>query len=137
MESVHDSLSFLGVFGLLSESVIEENVTSLALNITDSISRNVGHLDEVGVGTLGQLIDRGTGSVVKLSKFSQINFGENNHQRLSLEKGLDGVEQVNLLLNGVTTSFRYVEQEQNSSVQMSQSSDSLHFNGVSLIERVV
>jgi len=50
MESVENSLSLLGVLGFLGKSVIKEDIASFALNITNSISRDVGHLDEVSVG---------------------------------------------------------------------------------------
>jgi len=54
--------------------------------------------------------------LIELVIFLQITLGEDKHQRLGLEEGLDGGEERNLLVNGVATGLRDIEKEKNSSV---------------------
>jgi len=54
-----------------------------------------------------------------------------------LEEGLDRVEKVDLLLDSVAAGLTDVEQEQNGSVQVSKGRNSLHFDGVALVQWVV
>jgi hypothetical protein len=53
MESVKDGFSFLWVLRFLGQAVIKQNVAGLALNVRNTIPRDVGHLNEVRVGGLG------------------------------------------------------------------------------------
>ena len=55
-------------------------------------------------------------SLIELVIFLQITLGEDEHQRLGLEEGLDGGEKRNLLVNGVATGLRDIEKEENGSV---------------------
>jgi hypothetical protein len=74
-------------------------------------------------------------SLILSSEFlesDKIDFGHDNHQRLVLEQRLDIVEEGDLLGDGLTTGFRNINEEKNGGSQMGQSSDSLHFDGVSL-----
>lgn len=54
-----------------------------------------------------------------------------------MEERLDGLEEGNLLVNRVAARLRDIQEEEDCSVQMSESGHSLHLNGVSLIQRVV
>jgi hypothetical protein len=54
VESVEDLLGLLGVLSLLGKSMVEEDVTSLLLNVTDAITTGVAHLNQIGIVFLGQ-----------------------------------------------------------------------------------
>ena len=45
VEPVQNGLLLFGVFGLLGQSMIQQDVASFAFNVSDAISRNVRHLD--------------------------------------------------------------------------------------------
>ena len=49
MEPVEDCLLLFGVFGLLGESMVEQDVASFAFNVGDAITRDVRHLDQVSI----------------------------------------------------------------------------------------
>jgi len=117
--------------------VVQKDVASTSTDISNTVSRLVTHLDKVSVGLLSKLLDASLHCFVKLRKVLQINFSQHNNEWFSLEKWLDVVEKRNLLLDGVSTSFRNIEQKQNTCVQMCQSCDGLHFNCVSLVKRMI
>jgi hypothetical protein len=75
-------------------------------------------LDKISVGFLGEHLDLHLLGAVKLREWHEIDLGEDDDERFGLEKWLDIVEKRNLLLDGVTTGFRDIKQEQNASVQM-------------------
>lgn len=54
MESVHDHLRFLGVLSLLGKSVVEKDVTGLNLDISDTFSVGITHLDQISVVLFGE-----------------------------------------------------------------------------------
>lgn len=53
------------------------------------------------------------------------------------EQGSDVVEELQLLLQGVTALLRHVHDVQDRRAQVSQSRDGLHLDGVPLLQRVV
>jgi len=69
--------------------------------------------------------------------FREINLGQNNYKRFGLEKRLNVVEQTDLLWDCVATGFRYVEEEQDTGIQVSQRGNGLHFDSVSLIKWMI
>lgn len=56
---------------------------------------------------------------------------------LVIEQGTDGLEQANLFLNRVTTLLRNINKVKNSCSQVSQCSDSLHFNDIAILKGVI
>ena len=49
VEPVEDGLLLFGVFGFLRESMVKQDVASFAFNVGDAVSRDVRHLDQVGI----------------------------------------------------------------------------------------
>jgi hypothetical protein len=92
MQSVHDGGFFAWVLSFLGESVVKQDVTCLGLDVTDAIARGVGHLDQIGIGFLGQGLNLLLVVFLHFVELLQIDFGQDNHQGLSLEQRLDRVE---------------------------------------------
>lgn len=105
MDSVQNGLLLLGVLGLLGQSMVEQDVACLALNISDSISRHIRHLNEISVCFLGKVFDLGSLLAVQLGELLQVTLGEHDNERLGLEEGLDRLEESDLLVNRVATSL--------------------------------
>mmetsp|Transcript_7346 Transcript_7346/g.8827 ORF Transcript_7346/g.8827 Transcript_7346/m.8827 type:complete len:333 (-) Transcript_7346:321-1319(-) len=137
VKSVHDSFLFFRVLALLHHAVVEQNVASLHLDILDAIECDVRHLDQVRVRLTSQVLDFLALFGGQLRELLQVTLSQHDDQGLGLEKGLDRLEQRDLLIDRVATRFRNIEQKQNCRVQMGQGSDGLHLNSVSLVERVV
>ena len=72
---------------------------------------------------LGKVLNQVTGLVVQARILNEIDFGQNDHQGLVLEEGLDVLEQGDLLLNGVATGLRDIDEVQDASIQVSKSCD--------------
>jgi hypothetical protein len=123
MQTIHDLLGLLGVFGLLGQSVVEEDVAGLLLDVGNAVTRGVTHLDQVGVVLLGKVLNQITGLVVQAGILNEIDFGQNDHQGLVLEERLDVLEQGDLLLNGVATGLRDIDEVQDASIQVSKGCD--------------
>jgi len=83
--------------------MIEQDVASLALHISDTITRNIGHLDEIGVGLSRQCLDLSALLSGQICEFLQVTLGKDKHEWLSLEEGLDGLEKFDLLIDCVAT----------------------------------
>jgi len=130
-------LFLLWVLGFLGQSVVEKDVARFGFHVIDSVTRDVGHLDQVSIRLLGEGLDLLLLVLVNFGELLQINFCEDDHEWLGLEKRLNRIEQVNLLVDSVATSFTDVKQEEDGSVQMSEGCDGLHLDGVTLVERVV
>mmetsp|Transcript_5471 Transcript_5471/g.9261 ORF Transcript_5471/g.9261 Transcript_5471/m.9261 type:complete len:659 (+) Transcript_5471:197-2173(+) len=137
MHLAHDGLRLFGVLCLLGQSVVEQNVASLGLHVSDTVSTSVAHLNQIGVGALGQVLDQLPLVLGELLELGQVDLGEHDDQGFGQEEGLDVLEQRNLLIDGVAAGLRDVEQEEHAGVEVSQSGDGLHFDGVPLIEGVV
>jgi len=54
MESVHNHLRFLGVLSFLGKSVVKEDVAGLNLNISDTFSVGITHLDQISIVLFGE-----------------------------------------------------------------------------------
>jgi hypothetical protein len=123
MQAIHDLLSLLGILGLLGQSVVEEDVASLLLDIRDAVARGVTHLDQVSVVLLGKILNHVTGLVVQAGILDEVDFCQNDHQGLVLEEGLDILKEGDLLLNSVATGLRDVDEVQDASIQVSKGSN--------------
>lgn len=97
----------------------------------------VGHLNDISIMFFGNFFNIFLYFIGERHKFDQINFSEDDHKWFGLEQGLDVLEKLNLLIDSVTTSFRNVNKEENASIQVSKSSNGLHFYCVSLFKRMV
>lgn len=109
----------------------------MELNSFDTFTSLVGHGEERNVLFRGDL---GEDILVFLSEVFiglQVGLTENNAEGLVLEKRLDGVEQADLLFDTVRALFGHIDEEEDTSLQVSQSSDTLHFNGVTLFQGVI
>mmetsp|Transcript_35797 Transcript_35797/g.54860 ORF Transcript_35797/g.54860 Transcript_35797/m.54860 type:complete len:314 (-) Transcript_35797:574-1515(-) len=137
VELAHDALGLLGILRFLSEAMIQEDVAGLGFHVVDSVSTDVTHLDQIGVGLLGHGLDLLLDVLFQFGELANIDFGENNNERLGLEEGLNVIEQGNLLLDGVATVLRDIKEEEHTGVEMSQGGNSLHLNSVSLVQLVV
>jgi hypothetical protein len=137
MQLSHDGLSLLGVLGLQRKSMVNEDVARSSLDVGNTITGLVTHLDHVGVGLLGEGLDLLARLRLELGVLAEINLGKHNDEGLGLEQRLDGVEEADLLVNSITASLRNVHEEQDACVEMRQGSDSLHFDSVSLVELMV
>lgn len=67
----------------------------------------------------------------------QISLVKSNNNRLIFEQRLDRIVQMNLLNNRVSTLFRRINKVNNTTLQMSQSSNRLHFNCIHFIQTVI
>jgi len=137
VKSVKDSLGLLGILCFLGQSMVKKNIASFDFDVFNSILGDVRHLDQVRVRRFRQLFDFGFAFGFELAEFLEINFGEDNDERFSLEERLDRLEQRDLLVDSVATGFGDVEQEQDCGVEMGKCGHSLHFDRVSLVERVI
>lgn len=89
----------------MSKSVVKQDVASLALDIFNTVFGDVGHLDQVGVGLFGEVLDRLLLLGLELGVALDIDLTENDDQWLSLEEWLDGVEEVDLLRDRIAAGF--------------------------------
>ena len=137
VEPIHDRLFLFGVLGLLGQPVVQQDVTRFSFHILNTVARDVRHLDQVSIRLFCEVFNLFALIVLQLVKLLHIDLGKNNHEGFGLEEWLDRLKESNLLVNGVSTTLRNVEEEKNGGVQVSQSRDCLHLNGVSLIEWVV
>ena len=112
MQLSHNGLSLLGVLGLQRESMVNENVACSSLDIGDTISGLVTHLDHVGVGLLGEALDLLARLRLELGVLAEINLGKHNDEGLGLEQRLNRVEKADLLVNSITASLRNIHEEQ-------------------------
>ena len=90
--------------------MVEEDVAGFLLDVGDPVTRGVTHLNQVSVVLLGKVLNQVTGFVVQAGILNEIDFGQNDHQGLVLEEGLDVLEQGDLLLNGVATGLRDIDE---------------------------
>ena len=103
--------------------MVEEDVAGLLFDVGDPVPRGVTHLDQVSVVLLGKVLNQVTGLVVQAGILNEIDFGQNDHQGLVLEERLDVLEQGNLLLNGVATGLRDINEVQDARIQVSKGCD--------------
>jgi len=52
VQFIHYCLCLLGIFGLLGQSVVQEDVAGLGADVSDTISRLITHLNHVSIGAL-------------------------------------------------------------------------------------
>lgn len=116
MQTVQNSLGLLGVLRFLRQSVVQQNVARLGLNILNALFGDVGHLNQVSVRLLGKCLDHRLFFGVELLKLLDIDLGQADHEWLGLEERLDRVEQLNLLGDCVATRFGDIQHEENRGV---------------------
>mmetsp|Transcript_24732 Transcript_24732/g.17427 ORF Transcript_24732/g.17427 Transcript_24732/m.17427 type:complete len:200 (+) Transcript_24732:897-1496(+) len=117
--------------------MIKKNIASLGLNICNTFSVDITHLNEISIGFFGEDFDGIFVFLVYITPLLQINLSQDNYKGLSLEQRFDTVEQSNLLIDGIATSLRDIKQKENTGIEMSKSGNSLHFNSVSLVQSVI
>lgn len=76
-------------------------------------------------------------TLLKRIEWAFIDLGKHDDERFLLKEHLDGLKESNLLVDREPTLLTDVNEVHNTGVQVSQGSDSLHFNSVSLSNRSV
>jgi hypothetical protein len=79
MQLVHNSLSLLWVFSLLSQSVIKQDFASLCSDISDTFSTFVAHLDQKRIVFFGNSLNFGFIILRYVGILLQIAFSQHNH----------------------------------------------------------
>ena len=108
MQTIQDSFGLLRIFGLLRQSVIKQDVTRLRFDILNAVLGDVRHLDQVGIRCFCKCFYLLFLVCMQLVILLNVNFREHNHKRFSLEQRLNRVEELNLLLDCVTTRLRNI-----------------------------
>lgn len=124
-------------FWFLSFSEVFESGTGSFFNGLDTFSGFVGGFDNLNVLLGGEVVDQISVNLFDVGECDDIGLGQDETDWLVLEKWFKGVEELDLTWDGVGTGLRNIDEEQDSSLQMGQSSDGLHFNGVSGLEWVI
>ena len=137
METVKNCLSFLWILCFLGETVIQQDITSLCFDCFNSLFSDVGHLDKVCIWDLGQLFNFFFLIFVEILVGLYIDLSQANDERLSGKQWLDRIEKLNLLLDSVAARLWNIQHKQNCSIQVSQCSNGLHLNSISLVEGVI
>lgn len=74
---------------------------------------------------------------LQLVQCLEVTLTEHHEERFVLEEGFDGVEEIDLLFDGVATTGRDVYEVQHTGLQVGKGSNSLHFNSVPLVQGMV
>lgn len=95
----------------LLQSVLQQNVASLFLDIGNAFPTLVTHGNKTDVVVLKEIFQLSFVFLVEFFESHQIDFGHDDDQRLVLKQGLDIVEQRNLLGNGLPTALGNIDKE--------------------------
>ena len=96
----------------------------------------VGHLHEGGL-SIDEALDHGLLVGIERLPGLGINLVDNDDELLVGKERFDGLEQADLLLEGVAALLGDVDKVQDGAGQMRQGRDGLHFDGVALLEGVI
>ena len=122
---------------LLLDSVSEQSVTRLVSDVDDTLlgvgrGLNTGDFREVD-----DLVHERSGLGGEFVQSQDVDFVDNQDDRLVVEQGLDRVEKLALSLDGVSTLLGDVHEVENGRSQMSERSDGLHLDGGEFLQRSV
>ena len=122
---------------LLLDSVSEQSVTRLVSDVDNTLlgvgrGLNTGDFREVD-----DLVHERSGLGGEFVQSQDVDFVDNQDDRLVVEQGLDRVEKLALSLDGVSTLLGDVHEVENGRSQMSERSDGLHLDGGEFLQRSV
>lgn len=122
---------------LLGDSLSEELVASGVLDGGHTFGSGAGSLQQLDILCLEDLLQLLLVLGLQVLRTADINLVNDNEHNLVGEQGLNAVEKLDLIADGVSTLLGKIHEVENSGPQVSNSGDRLHFNCVHLLERVV
>mmetsp|Transcript_65566 Transcript_65566/g.75425 ORF Transcript_65566/g.75425 Transcript_65566/m.75425 type:complete len:258 (+) Transcript_65566:1410-2183(+) len=115
----------------------EQNITCFSLNIHDTFKCLITHGHQHTMIILRQRSQSLLHTNVNGFKRLGIGLVGNNDQRLIMEQGFNVLKQLNLSLQGITTGLRQINKVKHTCIQMCQCGDGLHFNRISMLQRMI
>ena len=135
LEAVHHALDLLSRDATLDPSG-QELVAGGRLDLRHSLLGVVGHLHEGGLA-IDEALDHGLLVGIERLPRLGVNLVDNDDELLVGKQGLDGLEQTDLLLEGIPALLGDVDEVQDRAREVGQGRDGLHLDGVALLEGVV
>jgi hypothetical protein len=107
------------------------------LDLHDALLGEGRHGDEVDVVLGLEIAEKGLGVLAQVVEGDDVDLVEGHDEGLVGEEGLDGVEELDLVLDGVAALLRDIDDEDDGRPQVRQSRDRKHLDGVPLLEGMI
>ena len=122
---------------LLGDSLSKELVAGSVLDGGDTFGGGAGNLQHLDILCLEDLLQLLLVLRLQVLGTTHINLVNDNKHNFVGKQGLDAVEKLDLIADGISTLLGKIHEVEDSGPQVSNSGDRLHFNGVHLLQRVV
>lgn len=126
-----------GVLELLLDAGGEEALAGLVADIHDAFFGVAGETQHLDLAGLCDGFEEGEAGRLEVFRTGHIDLVDDEEDDLVGEEGLDGVEELDLGLDGVAALFREVDEVEDGGAEMGNGRDGLHLDRVHLFEGVV